>query len=229
MNELSQSNPVVVATGLGKTYAGKGNKVVALDGISLQVNAGEFVAVCGPSGCGKSTLLLILGLLLKQDEGSIQLSGTDVSGLTESRKSSFRAEHLGFVFQDFHLIPYLSVIDNILVPSLAQPVENATDRARMLLSEMGLENRCDHLPSALSAGERQRTALVRALLLQPELILADEPTGNLDRENSTVVLDHLSGYTDRGGAVIMATHDNDAMERAGTRIVLDEGRQISSK
>ncbi len=229
MNELSKSNPVVFAAGLGKTYEAKGKKVVALDGISLEVNAGEFVSVCGPSGCGKSTLLLILGLLLKQDEGSLKLSGTDVSDLSQSSKSSFRAEHIGFVFQDFHLIPYLSVMDNILVPSLAKPVENAADRARMLLSEMGIENRCDHLPSALSAGERQRTALVRALLLQPELILADEPTGNLDRENSTIVLDHLAGYTDRGGAVIMATHDNEAMERTGTRIVLDEGRQISSK
>ena len=229
MTDRNQSNAVVVATGLGKTYSGRGSQIVALDDVSLEMHAGEFVAVCGPSGCGKSTLLLILGLLLNHDSGSLNLSNTDVSDLSESRKSSFRAEHIGFVFQDFHLIPYLSVIDNVLVPSLAQSLDRPTERASMLLGEMGLENRRNHLPSELSAGERQRVALVRALLLQPSLILADEPTGNLDQENADIVLDHLSCYASRGGAVLMATHDQDAMKRAGRRIFLDRGAHVTSQ
>jgi len=167
--------------------------------------------------------------LLNHDTGSLDVSGTNVSELSESRKSSFRAEHIGFVFQDFHLIPYLSVMDNVLVPSLAQSLDNPTERASVLLAEMGLKNRCNHLPSELSSGERQRVALVRALLLQPALILADEPTGNLDRENADIVLDHLFAYASRGGAVLMATHDQDAMKRSGRRIFLDQGAHITSQ
>lgn len=223
-----KSHAVVCATGLGKTYAGSGSSVVALDGVSLQVNSGEFVAVCGPSGCGKSTLLLILGLLLRQDEGILELSGHDTEKIPGQKKPSFRAEHIGFVFQDFHLIPYLSVMDNVMVPALAKAVDGAADRARMLLEEMGLANRHQHLPSALSAGERQRTALVRALLLQPKLILADEPTGNLDSENADTVLAHLASYAESGGAVVMATHDTEAMLRAGRKIQLNNGVQVDS-
>ena len=227
MTDLNPSNAVVVAKGLGKTYSGNGSEILALDDVCLEIHEGEFVAVCGPSGCGKSTLLLILGLLLNHDTGSLVVSGNNVSEISQAKKSSFRAEHIGFVFQDFHLIPYLSVMDNVLVPSLAQALENPKDRASMLLAEMGLENRLNHLPSELSSGERQRTALVRALLLEPALILADEPTGNLDQENAGIVLDHLSAYASSGGAVLMATHAQDAMKRSGRQIFLDQGVHVS--
>jgi ABC-type lipoprotein export system ATPase subunit len=228
MTEEITLEPVVSAAQLGKTYTDGAGQVVALSGVSLRVNPGEFVAVCGPSGCGKSTLLLILGLLLKADEGVVELSGNDSSLMASSRQAAFRAENLGFVFQDFNLVPYLSVLDNVLVPTLAKPIENASGRAEALLEEMGLAHRQGHLPSELSAGERQRTALVRALLLRPKLILADEPTGNLDRDNADAVLSHLSNYTESGGAVVMATHDHEAMKRAGKRVHLDKGVQVES-
>lgn len=228
MTEKIIEKPVVSASQLGKTYTDGTSQVVALSGVSLQVNPGEFVAVCGPSGCGKSTLLLILGLLLKADEGVLELSGHDASLMAGSRQAAFRAENLGFVFQDFNLVPYLSVLDNVLVPTLAKPIESAPERAESLLEEMGLAHRHGHLPSELSAGERQRTALVRALLLRPKLILADEPTGNLDRDNADAVLSHLSSYTESGGAVVMATHDQEAMNGAGKRLRLDNGVQVDS-
>ncbi len=218
--------PVVKAMSLGKSYADSGGPVIALGGVSLQVDPGEFVAVCGPSGCGKSTLLMIIGLLLSADEGELELDGEAVLGMSTSRQSSFRADNVGFVFQDFHLIPYLNVLENVLVPSLAKSIDGADNRARELLEEMGLSHRQDHRPSELSAGERQRTALVRALLLRPKLILADEPTGNLDRDNADVVLTHLNNYADKGGAVLMATHDQEAMKCAGTRLHLECGLKV---
>ena len=228
MTDEITGKPVVRATALGKIYTDSAGPVIALGEVSLQVDPGEFVAVCGPSGCGKSTLLLIIGLLLSADEGNLELNGQDVDGMSSSSKSSFRARNIGFVFQDFHLIPYLNVLENVMVPALAKPINDAAGRARMLLEEMGLSHRHDHLPSELSAGKRQRTALVRALLLSPKLILADEPTGNLDRENADAVLSHLANYADGGGAVIMATHDQDAMNRAGTRLHLHNGLKVSS-
>ena len=228
MTDEITGKPVVRATALGKIYTDSAGPVIALGEISLQVDPGEFVAVCGPSGCGKSTLLLIIGLLLSADDGNLELNGQDVDGMSSPSKSSFRARNIGFVFQDFHLIPYLNVLENVMVPALARPIDDAAGRASRLLEEMGLSHRHDHLPSELSAGERQRTALVRALLLSPKLILADEPTGNLDRENADVVLSHLADYADRGGAVIMATHDQDAMTRAGTRLHLNNGLKVSS-
>jgi ABC-type lipoprotein export system ATPase subunit len=227
MTDEITEKPVVCATALGKSYTDSSGAVVALGGVSLLVNSGEFVAVCGPSGCGKSTLLLIIGLLLKADEGNLALIGQDIGGMSASSKSSFRAQNIGFVFQDFHLIPYLNVMENVMVPALAKPIVDAPARAKALLEEMGLSHRHDHLPSELSSGERQRTALVRALLLRPKLILADEPTGNLDRDNADAVLSHLANYADNGGSVVMATHDQEAMKRAGTRLYLDDGLKVA--
>jgi putative ABC transport system ATP-binding protein len=220
--------PVAMGSVLEKIYQGSSDPVIALGEVSLQVKEGEFLAVCGPSGCGKSTLLLIIGLLLRPDAGKLEIAGQDIAALAPSRQASFRARHIGFVFQDFHLIPYLNVFDNVMVPTLAQPLGNASARAEMLLEEMGLAARRNHLPSELSAGERQRTALVRALILSPRLILADEPTGNLDRDNADCVLNHLANYTEGGGAVLMATHDEGAMMCAGRRVLMDKGRIVSS-
>ena len=228
MTDPASTQPVVLVTGIEKTYGESPDPVIALGGISLQVDSGEFLAVCGPSGCGKSTLLLIIGLLLRPDAGKLEIAGQDIASLSPGPQASFRAQQVGFVFQDFHLIPYLNVIENVMVPTLARSVDNARGRAEKLLDEMGLAARHDHLPSELSAGERQRAALVRALMLRPPLILADEPTGNLDRDNADCVLTHLARYAEEGGTVVMVTHDEAAMMHAGRRVLMDKGLIVGS-
>jgi ABC-type lipoprotein export system ATPase subunit len=200
---------------IAKTYrAGQPGEVRALTGVDLTLAAGEFVAVQGPSGCGKTTLLLIAGGLLAPTSGRVRLNQEDPYALSADQRASFRAQHLGFVFQQFHLIPYLSVLDNVLAPALAAAVPDARERAEELVARFGLHSRRGHVPGELSTGERQRTALARALLNRPRLLLADEPTGNLDRENAGVVLDHLAAFAREGGAVLLVSHDAQAVQHA---------------
>jgi ABC-type lipoprotein export system ATPase subunit len=214
---------------LAKVYRMAAREVRALDGVSLEVAAGEFVAVQGPSGCGKTTLLLAAGGLLRPDGGRIALDGHDPYALAPDARARFRAEHIGFVFQQFHLVPYLSVLDNALVPSLAVPRADARGRARELLARFGLADRFDHVPAELSTGERQRVALARALLNRPRLVLADEPTGNLDPASGRTVLEHLADFVRQGGAVLLATHDPLAAEFAGRTVRMMEGRMLNIK
>lgn len=181
--------------------------VHALRGASLRLAPGSFKVIQGPSGSGKTTLLLAAGGLLRPDEGSVSVSGTDLYSLSPEQRARFRASHIGFVFQQFHLIPYLNVLENVLAPTLAYAHNGAPERAKQLVDDLGLGHRTDHPPSELSTGERQRVALARALLNEPELLLADEPTGNLDAENAAAVLRHLRAFAERGGAVMVATHD----------------------
>ncbi len=190
-----------------KTYKGASGQVQAVDGLSLTLDAGDFVAVQGPSGCGKSTLLLLAGGLLAPESGSVLIAGEDPYALTADARSMFRAENIGFVFQQFHLVPYLSVLDNVLAPSIATGAAGCEKRARELIDEFGLSHRLEHTPGELSSGERQRTALARALLNEPKVLLADEPTGNLDAENANEVLKHLREFASAGGAVLLVTHD----------------------
>lgn len=198
-----------------KTYrAGQSGEVQALTGISLSLAAGEFVAVQGPSGCGKSTLLLIAGGLLAPTAGQVMLNDQDPYAMSADQRAGFRAAHLGFVFQQFHLVPYLSVLDNVLAPALAAAVPGARERAEELVAHFGLHSRRLHVPGELSTGERQRTALARALLNRPKLLLVDEPTGNLDRENAGIVLDHLVEFSRAGGAVLLVSHEEQAVRRA---------------
>jgi len=163
-----------------KIYDGPEGKLAAIDRVSLSVHPGEFLAVYGPSGCGKTTLLLTAGGLLRPSDGQMSLDGQDPYVLSPEMRSRLRARTIGFVFQQFHLIPYLTVRQNILAPSLALPTKGADQRAQELVSRFGLDDRADHVPARLSTGERQRTALARALLNQPKVIMADEPTGNLE-------------------------------------------------
>ena len=158
-----------------KTYQGASGQVLAVDDVSLSVDGGEFVAIQGPSGCGKSTMLLLAGGLLTPESGSVQIGGEDPYALTADARSKFRADNIGFVFQQFHLVPYLSVLDNVLAPSIATGSKDAEQRARELLDRFGLSHRLEHTPGELSSGERQRTALARALLNEPKVLLADEP------------------------------------------------------
>jgi ABC-type lipoprotein export system ATPase subunit len=206
---------------LSKTYRGPVNPLHALRELSLDVGPGEFVAVQGRSGCGKTTLLLVAGGLLHPDQGRVLVEGQDLYALSEEARAGFRAAHIGFVFQQFHLIPYLSVLDNVLAAALALPMPEARTRAEELLAELGLADRARHVPAELSTGERQRTALARALLRRPNLLLADEPTGNLDRASAEVVLTHLGEFARSGGAVLLVTHDGEAAARAQRVIRLD--------
>jgi putative ABC transport system ATP-binding protein len=208
-----------------KSYAGpEGSTVEAVREVSLDLAPGDFMALGGPSGCGKSSILLIAGGLLRPDEGEVEILGNNLYQKNGAQRAAIRAKHLGFVFQQFHLVPYLGALDNILAPSLAQPLPDATERAMDLLGQFGLSDRRGHLPSALSVGEQQRVALARALLAKPRLLLADEPTGNLDPENAEGMLEHLSACAEDGGSVLMVTHDKRAAERATRSIRMEKGR-----
>lgn len=212
-----------------KTYRGRNGAVTAVNDVSLSLNEGDFVAVRGPSGCGKSTLLMISGGLLAPDGGSITVAGEEPYLMSSDARSKFRAANVGFVFQQFHLVPYLSVLENVLAPSIAcpgTPHDVALNRARSLVVQLGLEHRIDHVPGELSSGERQRTALARSLLNSPKLLLADEPTGNLDEENAELVLNHLAEFAAGGGAVLLVTHDPQAAVKAGRTLMLKEGQVV---
>ena len=210
-----------------KTYRKNGATIRALDGLSLTVKPGDFVAVRGPSGCGKTTLLLSAGLMLSPDAGSVWIEDHDGYVLSPDARAALRAQHIGFVFQQFHLIPFLTLWENVLVPSLAIQNPGIEERARNLLERFGLGDRMQHYPEELSTGEKQRAALSRAILNQPKLLLADEPTGNLDPDNAKVLLDHLTEFAAGGGAVLLVTHEEQAAARAKTQVRIKEGRIIS--
>jgi len=209
---------VITLENVAKTFAGPQGPVVALGGFSMKAEAGEFIAVRGPSGSGKTTMLLVAGGLLRPSTGNVNLLGTALYDLTPGQRSTFRGRHVGFVFQEFHLLPYLTVLDNVLVPSLAFPIDSARDRALEVLGRLGMAGRVRHKPAALSTGERQRVALARALLPRPSLLLADEPTGNLDGANAKIVEDALTAFTRDGGSVLLVTHD-DRVAPAATRTI----------
>ncbi len=209
---------------VAKTYAGAQGEVSAVAGVSLTIDAREAIAVHGPSGCGKSTLLLVCGALLRPTSGVVRLADVDPYALSADARSRFRAEHIGFVFQQFHLVPYLDVLQNILAANVAKRQPQPRDRAEELIRRFGLEPRRHHVPAQLSVGERQRVALARALFHRPKLVLADEPTGNLDPDNAVIVLDALREYADAGAAVLMVTHDQHAAARAHRVLHMDQGR-----
>ncbi|WP_111910201.1 ABC transporter ATP-binding protein [Aeromonas media] len=207
-----------------------GTEVAALEHVSLRVAEGEYLAVMGPSGSGKSTLLNVLGLLDRPDEGQYWLGGEDIATLSEPALAQLRGHRIGFVFQSFHLIPRLTARENVELPLMlcgVLPAERHR-RSQQLLGELGLENRADHRPAELSGGQRQRVAIARAMAMAPRLILADEPTGNLDSRSGEEVITLLEGLNREQGITLMVvTHDPRLGERAGRRISMDDGR-ISS-
>jgi len=205
---------------ISKSYSKSGNIVNALKPTELHVEKGEFVAVKGPSGSGKTTLLLVAGGLLHPDEGQVLINGENLYEKNADERSGFRSQNIGFVFQQYHLIPYLTVFENILAPSIANS-KDVRERAKFLLNHFGMEHRKDHTPGELSAGEKQRTALARALLFNPGLLLADEITGNLDARNAGVVLKYLTEFASQGGSVLLVTHDMEAAKNADRKIELD--------
>lgn len=209
---------------VSKSFAGPNGTVKAMKDVSLSVKAGKVITVQGPSGSGKTTLLLAAGALLRPDSGTVLIDGEDPYALNPNGRSSLRAEKIGFVFQQFHLVPYLSVLDNVLAPSVARPSAGAVNRAKELIAYFKLTDRMYHLPAQLSTGQRQRTALARALLNKPKIILADEPTGNLDNESGRVVLGYLAEFARQGGAVLIVTHDSEAIKFADRNVILRDGQ-----
>ncbi len=221
------NDSILELTHVSKTYTGADGAVTALEDVCLELQSGDFMAVQGPSGCGKTTMLLTAGGLLAPDRGSVKLVNQEPYAYAPDRRACLRAEEIGFVFQRFHLVNYLSVLDNVLVPSMTIRTPDAKARALELLERFQLTKRAGHVPSELSVGEQQRTALARALLNRPRLLLADEPTGNLDRENAKIVLQALKTFADEGGAVLLVTHDENAAQTANRRMNMDSGRLIN--
>ena len=212
------NSPQVVVESLVKQYG----PLRALDDVTFTVAPGEWVALMGPSGSGKTTLINILGGLDTLTSGRVIVDDVDLSRRTESQLVRYRSEKVGFVFQQFHLIPYLSALENVM---LAQYFHSVTDekQAQDALHRVGLGDRLTHLPAQLSGGEQQRVAIARALINQPKLILADEPTGNLDEANEALVIDIFRALHNAGHTILMVTHDPDIARQAGRRIELAHG------
>jgi len=200
--------------------------VHALTGLDLRIDSGEYVAVMGPSGSGKSTLLNLLGLLDRPNAGTYLLEGRDVTTLSHDEQARVRSERIGFVFQSFHLVPRLTAAENIALPMILAgiTVKERNARVAKALAGFGLENRADHRPDQLSGGQRQRVAIARATIMQPALILADEPTGNLDRHTGEEVVSLLEGLNASGVTLLLVTHDQAMGARARRQIVMEDGR-----
>lgn len=209
-----------------KAYAMHGADVRALDGVSLHVAAGEFIAITGPSGSGKSTLLNVLGCLDKPDSGSYVLDGVEVSTLDDEAVSTVRNRKIGFIFQSFHLLPRLTVLENVLLPLrfTREPKPDVAARAKELLARVGLGDRMDHRPTQLSGGQMQRAAIARSLILSPALLLADEPTGNLDSKSASDVLGLIEELHAQGQTIALVTHDNEIAARVPRHVRLRDGK-----
>jgi putative ABC transport system ATP-binding protein len=222
---------ILVASDLEKTYTGGDTPVRALAGVSLAVGAGDFVAFMGPSGCGKSTLLHLCGAMDRASAGRLLLNGRDLAALGDDELTHVRREQVGFVFQFFNLLPTLTIGDNIALPCLLAGVrgDEADARARGLAERVGIANRLNHYPQQVSGGEMQRAAIARALVHRPSLLIADEPTGNLDSDNGARVL-ALLGELNRemGVTILLATHASDVAAEASRVIRMRDGRFVGS-
>ena len=213
-------------TGLTKSYPTPGEPLVVLRDLSLEMSRGDALAVMGPSGSGKSTLLYIIGSLDDPSSGSVEVSGTDPFSLNPVDLAKFRNTSVGFIFQDHHLLPQCTALENVLIPMMEGGAnESSTERARALLDRVGLAERMTHLPAELSGGERQRVAIARALINQPPVILADEPTGNLDRRSAETIADLLLElYREENVLLIAVTHSADLAARFPRRAELIDGK-----
>jgi putative ABC transport system ATP-binding protein len=217
---------VIQLQGIERVFKVGDQHVHALDNIDLAIEPGEYVAVMGPSGSGKSTMLNILGLLDRPDAGQYLLEGINVTTLSDDEQALVRHNKIGFIFQFFHLIPRLSAQENVELPMVLSGVATAERRQRAaeILDDMGLTDRADHRPDQLSGGQRQRVAIARAMVMRPAILLADEPTGNLDRASGHEVIRILEELNQQGLTLIMVTHDPELGARAGSRIHMVDGR-----
>lgn len=200
--------------------------IMAVDHVDLDVEKGDFISIVGPSGSGKSTLMNIIGLLDRADEGEYRIDGADVASMSDDEQAEIRNKKIGFVFQSFFLLPKLNAVENVMVPLLYRGVSEreAKRRAEEMLGKMGLEGRMDHLPSELSGGQQQRVAIARALVGEPELILADEPTGALDSKSGREIVDLLKKLNEDGQTIILITHDTGIAQEAKRRFRITDGK-----
>ena len=227
-DNVKADDAVIRIVDVAKRYVIGQNIVKALDGVSFGVRSGEFLAIMGSSGSGKSTMLNILGCLDRPTEGEYWLNGVNVAHMGDDALSDHRLYNLGFVFQSFHLIPQLTVAENIALPLFYRGLEDEAvePRVRELAEAVGMENRLEHRPYELSGGQRQRVAIARALANNPPVILADEPTGNLDTATSVQIMKLLTELNERGRTILMVTHEEDVAAFAKSRIVLRDGRIV---
>lgn len=221
---LDTEDPVVQATDVRRTYY-LGEPVHALDGVSLSLPAGSFTAVMGPSGSGKSTLMNLLGCLDTPDDGSVEIDGRPVATLSEAERARLRGTEIGFVFQTFNLMPRLTAAENVALPLVFNTAIEGSrhERAESLLERVGLGDRLDHQPSELSGGQRQRVAIARALANEPSLVLADEPTGNLDTDTGASIMALFEELNDAGRTILMVTHERHVAEHADRIVHLVDG------
>jgi len=213
---------------VSKMYRTDRIETTALDNINLAVEKGEFVSIMGPSGCGKSTLLNLMGLLDEPSAGKVELDGISINGQGDRALARVRNERIGFIFQQFHLVSDLSVLDNVEIPLLYRKMSNKERRKAALaaLDRVGLSSRTRHFPTQLSGGQQQRVAIARAIVGRPSILLADEPTGNLDSQMGDEIMDILEGLNAEGATVVMVTHDPRLAERTHRTVRLFDGRQV---
>lgn len=209
---------------ISKIYRTGDENTAALDGVDISIEKGEFVAIMGPSGSGKSSLMHIIGLLDTATKGVYQLNGQDVSKLSSSRQAEIRNNEIGFVFQQFNLLPRTTVTDNILLPTIYGKIENPEKRANELAEEVGLADKKYNKSNQLSGGQIQRVAVARALVMNPSIILADEPTGNLDTKTSVEIMDLLKEINKKGATIVLITHEEDIAKYADRIVHLRDGK-----
>lgn len=222
---------VITLEGIKKTYVNGKLTVPVLHGIDLSIYEGEFTSIMGPSGSGKSTFMNILGCLDRPTEGSYRLDGQEVAHLSDDELAYVRNKRIGFVFQSFNLLPKLTALDNVALPMVYAGVskQERKERASQLLTELGLGTRLDHMPAELSGGQRQRVAIARALANDPAIIMADEPTGNLDSKASLDVMHIFTELYEQGRTIILVTHEPDIAEYAGRNVVLRDGLIVEDR
>ncbi|MBK6949762.1 MAG: ABC transporter ATP-binding protein [Haliscomenobacter sp.] len=220
---------MIKLTAIEKVYRTSTIETLALDNINLEIPKGEFVSIMGPSGCGKSTLLNVMGLLDKPSKGAVEIDGMEISRYSDKKLARLRNQKIGFIFQSFHLINDLSVLDNVEIPLLYRTSTGRSRRelAKEALEKVGLSNRMKHFPSQLSGGQKQRVAIARAIVGKPEIILADEPTGNLDSVMGAEILNILLQLNQEGATIAMVTHDEQMARKTNRLIRLFDGRQVS--
>lgn len=216
---------MIETRGIIKTYGHATGTVQALGGVDLSIQSGDFVVIHGSSGSGKTTLLLTLGGMLRPTTGTVTFRGRDMYGMSSLRRNQYRKRHVGFIFQKFFLLPYLSAFDNIrLALALRGRQDNPEQRIVDLATRLGIADRLSHRPSQLSVGEQQRVAMARAVVAEPEIILADEPTGNLDRANSNTFADFLKDENQRGRTIVLVTHDESLLDLGNRTVQLCSGQ-----
>lgn len=222
---------MIEISGIQRTFILGDSAVHALENINLHIDSGEYLSVMGPSGSGKSTLLNMLGLLDRPDEGRYVLNGVDTQSLDENARARLRREQIGFVFQSYHLIPRLSARENVEMPLMLAGIPAKKRRASVddILEKLGIAHRAHHLPNQLSGGERQRVAIGRSIIMQPTIILADEPTGNLDSRSGAEVTEILESLNRDGITLLVVTHDNSMGERARRRVRMIDGTIVSDQ